>query len=277
MKRIFLVFVSILVGKTWAVTPIPYTEAVSFSLGITGSGAAGTTTIFDESGSPSVNQTGPASGMAESAIGTALLKPGKLYTVSTTAPAATTTWLSFIVPAGYTLLVDGIPTNLVQNPSPGASNPFFNYIELRPEGGYEGAPLGSFSGVKFGSSISWEIGLGNLHNGRSAGSLVFKEKDFSNSPAARARLYYSPPGNYGEITVIKDGSLALRQINVPQGFVDLMDDAGGGYWIKFYRIDQIETAPPGSVWLVKAGQNPWKTIRVEMTASYRLRMTEHEN
>lgn len=122
-------------------------------------------------------------------------------------------------------------------------------------------------GVEMGKSVSWEIGLGTLGTGRSAGRIYFKEYDLTSSPAARGKVYYSPPGSYGEAWTVKDGpsNQWLSVIHVPQGDVEFVDDAGGGYWIKFSYWD----------WGTSSSI-VWKTFRVESPAANQLRITETE-
>ncbi|MBI3884659.1 MAG: RHS repeat-associated core domain-containing protein [Opitutae bacterium] len=276
MKKFLASLFLVLVSRLLAVAPVPLTEGVSFSFRISGVGN-GIMSVYDEAGTPSLGQT-TNNATTESAIATAWLRPGKQYAVNFQASGPYEFWLSYIAPAGYVLLVNDQPTT-ISYASPGGGWYSYNYtVELRPLANYEPAPIGSFSGIDVGKSLTWEVGTGMLRNGRSAGRFVFKELDLSNSPASRSRLYYSVAGNYGEITVIKDGASnqTLRQIATPQGFMDLVDDAGGGYWINCYQNSQVQTAPPGQTWVIIPGQTPWKTIRVESPSASQLKITETE-
>jgi len=79
---------------------------------------------------------------------------------------------------------------------------------------------------------------GGLRTGQSAGAIQFREADLStNAPASRSRLHFSAPPNNGQIVTVKSGA-DLRQIMTPQVLLDLVDDAGGGYWMKFYEPAQ---------------------------------------
>jgi YD repeat-containing protein len=255
-----------------AANPVPYTEGVSFSFRLAGAGS-GTMTVYGE-GPASLNHSVSGS-TTESATATAWLRPGRQYTVNLQASGPTDYWLSYTAPQGYVLTVNGVASNLTAR-SPGGGWYSHDYtLELRPVGDLGATEFGRFLGVELGKSVTWEVGLGKLGTGRSAGRLCFKEYDLAGSPAARDRAYYSPPPSYGEAWTIRDGASnqRLRQVLVPQGVVDLIDDVGGGYWIRFFPWSQAEGSP-GNPFILYG--SPWKTIRVETPAANQLKLTETE-
>lgn len=256
-----------------AVNPVPYTEGLSFSFRINGVGN-GLMTVYGE-GASTIGHT--TSGLSESPLGVAWLRPGKKYTVNFQASGPSEFWLSFIAPAGYELLVQDVSRDLVYQYTGGGWYSYDYSVELRPLSSTDYAALGAFGGVKIGRALSWEVGLGGLWPGRSAGRLFFREQDFSsgNSPASRARLYASIPAHGGEITVFKDGpsNQNLRQIAVPAGILDLLDDAGGGYWIRIFPWSQAQGSP-GNPYILTG--SPRKTIRVESSGANHLKLTETE-
>jgi RHS repeat-associated protein len=255
-----------------AANPVPYTEGVSFSFRLAGAGS-GTMTVYGE-GPASLNHSVSGS-TTESATATAWLRPGRQYTVNLQASGPTDYWLSYTAPQGYVLTVNGVASNLTAR-SPGGGWYSHDYtLELRPVGDLGATEFGQFLGVELGKSVTWEVGLGKLGTGRSAGRLCFKEYDLAGSPAARDRAYYSPPPSYGEAWTIRDGASnqRLRQVLVPQGVVDLIDDVGGGYWIRFFPWSQAEGSP-GNPFILYG--SPWKTIRVETPGANQLKLTETE-
>ena len=256
--------------RMFAVAPVPYTEGTTFSFQISGTGS-GTMTIYDENGSPSVS-TSASGSTVESDTSTAWLRPGKTYALNFSASGPTNYWLSFIAPTGYAVYVDGVATDLVAQ-SPGGGSYSNDYtLEIRPIGSLGGGAWGSFSGIAIGKSITWEVGLGDLRTGRSAGSILFKEFDLSNSPSSRARLYYAtPPANVGQIVVIYDGpsNQTLRQICTPIGFTDLVD-VTNGYEIRFYTWSQAGWN--GTLYTFTG--SPWKTISVISSTANQLTITE---
>jgi YD repeat-containing protein len=270
-----------------AVSPFPYTVGVSFSCKLTATGTSvgggGSMTIYGEGGSPNVGSGGNS---GESGVTMAWVRPGKQYTVTYSAtvagyPATGGSYLlSFIAPKGYGLFIDGVQTDLYYRSFSTPTNPTYvadsHTIEVRPLADFSPAAAGNFSGINLGKSVGWEVGVGGLRTGQSAGRIIFKEYDLTNSPASRDRLYFTAPANYGQITTVMDGSsgLTLRQLSVPQSVIDLVDDSGGGYWLKFYTPAQVTWT--GSIYTINSGQNPWRTIRVESPGASQLKITETE-
>ncbi len=255
-----------------AANPVPYTEGVSISFRIAGTGN-GIMTVYGE-GTVALEQFTYGT-TTESGLGTAWLRPGKKYTVNFQASGPTHYWLSYTAPQGYVLYVNDTVTNLTAS-NPGGGWYSHDYtLELRPVGDLGAAEVGRFMGAELGKSVSWEVGLGRLGNGRSAGRIYFKEYDLASNPAARDKAYYAPPPSFGEAWTIRDGpsNQRLRQVLVPQGVVDLLDDGAGGYWIRFFLWSQAEGSP-GNPFILYG--SPWKTIRVESPGANQLRLTETE-
>ncbi|MEO7697896.1 MAG: RHS repeat-associated core domain-containing protein [Opitutus sp.] len=256
---------------------MPYFEAVSVTC-TADNGAVGSLTVYDESSSSAFTFCNPSK--PESDAVTAKLRPGKRYTLNFGAfnnPVSYTYGVSFIEPDGYAVYVDGLPSNLITKTVTGTTSQNYT-VELRPIGSQQPRPLASFSGIDIGRAVSWEVGLGTRQNGDYAGQLVFREKDLgsSSNPAARARLYYAMPGSYGEIEVFYDAGSSntiLRQIAVPHGVVDLVDNGASAYWIKFYPWSQA-TGSPGNPYVLSG--SPWKTIYVESAGTNQLKVTETE-
>jgi hypothetical protein len=257
-------------------------EAVTISSAVKGANSNVTFTVTNAEGSsPSIALTNvdAATEIQESVTQVnAILKPGKEYTITASSTSCTDYWLNFSPPAGFILLVDGEATNSLHQTVTGT---FTHTVQLRPEASYTGVPFGFFSGVRVDKAIGWEIGLGNLRNGRSAGRLIFRENTLSDDPVNRAKLFYAPPANDGEIDVKFDGAGdVLRQIALPQGFLDLVSDStGNGYWLKFYaRTSAIVSggSAPTAIYTVPVDLVPWKTIRVQLTEEGQLKFTEKE-
>ncbi len=259
-----------------AVSPVPYTEGVSFSFRITGVGN-GIMTVYDESGSPAVGQT-TYNVTTESASGTAWLRPGKKYTVSFGASGPWEYFLSYIAPDGYQIFINDVPSDLSYRNTGGGEYTYYYQIELRPVANSARADAGSFSGFDLGKSVTWEVGLGGLRTGHTAGRIIFKELDLAaKTPANRARLYYSTPANTGQITAVYDGASnqTLRQIMAPQAFVNLTDlttNPDAGYSISFYAPSQATLS--GASYTVTG--SPWRVIKVETPGTSQLKITETE-
>jgi RHS repeat-associated protein len=276
VKNFLLVFGLFLTVRLLAVNPVPYSEAVTFSVRIQGGGGNVLMTVTDESGSPGVGTTlgSPPTTAVESDLQTAWLRPGKPYSVNLSGSGPTNYWMSFTAPQGYTVYIDGSPTNLITG-TPGGGGYSDDYtIELRPLASSYESTYSAFSGVSLGKSVEWDVGLGSLFNGRGAGRIMFRQYDLTSSPASRACLYLAYPCSYRGTWTYYDGpsSQTLRQIGVPQGFIDIVDE-GDGYTFKFYVWSDVEFSPGNPAIL---HNSPWKTIHVENTTTNELTIDEAE-
>jgi hypothetical protein len=280
MKK--LLFLALLFCSAIAASADLFTETVSFSLGIVGASSSATMKIVDENTTaPYVAISGVATTLTESTIAYATVKPGKSYAITVWGPSAVSYKMSFTAPLGYTVVLDGKMTDMLGNTGMPANFSDPHTFELRPAVNFNAGILGHFAGVKVGGAISWEVDLGRMQNGRSAGQLCFREKDLSSGVATRAKLFYGSLGDSGQVVVLRDANQAIRQLSVPQGFLDLEDDTTGpgGYTINFYNMaTDIQTAPYPQLWVIIPGHNPWKTIHVQTTtAGNQLQVTEKEN
>lgn len=279
MKNVLPAFLLLVfsAARLCALEPVPFTEGVSVSCNANNN-AVGSLTVYDESLNSAFTFCNPAK--PESDIVTARLRPGKRYTLNFGAyndPVSYTYGVSFIEPDGYAVYIDGLPSNLITQTVTGTISQNYT-VELRPVGSQQPAPLSTFSGIDIGRAISWDVGLGTRQNGDYAGRLVFREQDLStaHNPASRARLYYAMPGSYGEIEVFYEpgsSNQVLRQIAVPGGIVDLVDNGSNAYFIRFYAWSQAEGSP-GNPYILTG--SPWKTIYVESGGANQLKITETE-
>ncbi len=258
----------------FAVTPVPYTEGVSFSFRISGVGN-GIMTVYGE-GTAALGHT-TYNATTESGTGLAWFRPGKKYTVNFQASGPYEFWLGYIAPAGYELLVNGVSSDLTYQSGVGGWYSYDYTVELRPVGRPGSTAAGIFSGIQLGKSVTWDVGLGGLRTGRGAGLISFKEYDLTTNPANRQRLFYAAPSNYVQITSVYDGASAqtLRQVKAPQVLVDIVDltgDPNAGYTLKFY--DPAQGTWNGTLYTLSG--SPWRTIKVETPGAGQLKLTETE-
>ncbi len=276
MKKIFLgLLCAMMATASLAVNLVPFSEGVSFSTKLSGSGSA-TFTIYGESAvslSDSVS-----SGTHESAMSTVWMRPGKRYRANISGSGIAEYWLSFVVPSGYALYVQGSPVDLWHGAPAGGSFSDDLDIQLLPISENARMDAGVFGGIRLGKSVTWDVGLGGLRSGASAGRIAFKSLDLTNSPASRASLYYYAPPHTGQIMLIYEAPTyqVMRQIMTPQVFVTLVDDVSGGYWLKFYDPAVAAWTPSTWDYTLSGSATPWKTIRVESPAANELRITETE-
>ncbi len=264
------------VASLRAVAPVPYTLPVTYSgkVQLSGTGEA-MVVIYSETGGPWSwrNTSGEAS------VELVWLRPRKQYQVRCSGVNASDFWASFNAPDGYAIYIDGQPTNLMSFHGMGASFDEWATFELRPIANDGRMEMGAFTGLQVGDSVTWEMGLGGLKvGGRSAGRVLFKELHLSPvSPEppidSRDRLHYAPPGNYGEIYVVRDGpsNQRIRQIGTPIGVADFVDQTNG-YEIRIYP--QSHASWNGSMFTFSGAYS--KTIRVASPAANQLRIVDTE-
>jgi len=275
-KSIFILLCSLITAPIWAANPVPYTEGVSFSTGLTGT-VTNMATVTGESSVSVSDSVTSATTIHESDMATVPLRPGKQYTVTFAGSGTGQYWLSVVAPQGYAVYIDNLQTDLATRAVSSSGYNYTHTVEIRPIASVAGADIGTFSGIDIGKSVTWEVGLGNLRTGRSAGKILFKELDLTNSPVSRERLYYAaPPANVGQIVTVYDTTAphALKQICTPVGFVDIVDDPSSpsnGYTFKFYSWSDV-TGWTGFCYTF--GGTPWKTIRVQSSGTSKITITE---
>lgn len=93
---------------------------------------------------------------------------------------------------------------------------------------------GESPGGKLGS-IMWDLGLGNLSDGRSAGHLAIHAESLAAYHYTPVGLIYSPPGYTNEVDVIRNPDFSLRQVKSPQALADVVSIDSNEYQVRFYR------------------------------------------
>ncbi|HVU17411.1 MAG TPA: hypothetical protein VHD32_10820 [Candidatus Didemnitutus sp.] len=222
MKRIFF-FLPLLsvfgIVRLNAVVPVPFALEVKFSSNMTGTNTVGShilLTVTDEYGTPTAGTNINAGEVQQNAW----LQVGKTYNVSLSVmdfgqqivPPPSPQYQfncsytgGFTPPSGYYLLLSGsrntaISGGMATTLSTMTDTYTASYtLQLLPNDDQEpgGGPV--FSGFQIGQSIAWQVGLGNLRSGRTAGYIGFQELDLTNSPASRDRLVVNATANNGEV------------------------------------------------------------------------------
>lgn len=225
-----------------------------------------------KAGYPTVSQSttvGP-----ESPLGTAYVVPGKTYTVYFQKSGLSVYGLSFITPEGYAVYVNGSPVDMFT--VSGGLNYTTYTLEVKPIASMARVDAATFSGIDVGKAIGWDVALGGLNNGTSAGRILFKQPDLTTGPSSRSTLFYLTPMNNTQITTIIDGSGYLRQVMTPQVLADLVDDGSGGYYINFYipGTDTSGTGAGNTPFTIVSGHTPWRQIHVTSSGSTLMTITE---
>jgi len=169
-----------------------------------------------------------------------LIKPGVDYTLDITSLSGITLSTALLTPPGYVVFVENASGEFEPQSktevdfSTGSNSITFHLRELRSDAP---ALFGQSSDLHV-SDLRWELGLGALGNGDSAGRLVIHEKDLEARIYTREALKFYRPvtAGTGEIEVVKDGSGYLRQIRTPSSFIDLVDTVLDGSDVIQYEV-----------------------------------------
>lgn len=163
------------------------------------------------------------------------------------------------VPEDYYIEVDGKERKTIDKvgDSIGEGNGIWSIVvRKRCECGAE--HTGESRGTKLGS-IMWDVGLGNLSDGRSAGHISIHTDALAAYHFTPVGLIYSPPGYTNEIDVIRNPDSSFRQIKSPQTLADIVITNTEEYEIRFYKDADIGPKVNG---LYTFSNQPFVTWRV---------------
>ena len=169
------------------------------------------------------------------------LKPNVPYTFSVDAGETCSSHFNFYdIPEGYKLEIDGVETTTIDKVSSrgyGGNGDWTVVVreECDPCGS---GPSGTPSGPDVGS-VLWGVGLGNLSDGRSAGSLAIREKQLTATSYTPDALVYTPPGHTDEVDVTQNVNGNHRQIKVPESLADILVMSATEYEIRFYKAADV--------------------------------------
>ncbi|HSE16369.1 MAG TPA: DUF6402 family protein [Pyrinomonadaceae bacterium] len=166
----------------------------------------------------------------------------------------------FQVPEGYYIEVDGKERKTIDKGGAGLGDGdgIWNVVlRKRCKCGEESA--GESRGTKLGS-IMWDVGLGGLSDGRSAGNISIHAESLAAFHSTPAGLIYSPPGYTNEIDVIKNPDNSFRQIKSPATLADIVVTNTEEYEIRFYKHSDV--GPKDQNGLYTFSNNPFVTWRV---------------
>lgn len=166
----------------------------------------------------------------------------------------------FQVPEDYYLEIDGKERKTIDKGGPGLGDGdgVWNVV-LRKRCECGKTKAGESSGPQMGS-IMWDVGLGDLSDGRSAGHLSIHAESLALLHSTPAGLIYSPPGYTNEVEVIKNPDFSLRQIKSPQTLADIVVINSDQYEIRFYK--HADVGPKDQNGLYTFSNNPFVTWRV---------------
>ncbi len=159
--------------------------------------------------------------------------PGKEYTFTTTCSSNVDQFMAdFHPPTGYRIVINHteqkrLPwTQSTATPTPPTS------FTIRLED-TSSVPTGKSSSLRPGRII-WSVGLGNLKNGRGAGSITMRQYSLTASTFTPSALIYE--NDSGEVEIIRENG-ALRQIYADSCLVDITADNDHAFRLDFYSRD----------------------------------------
>ncbi|MBE7539804.1 MAG: RHS repeat-associated core domain-containing protein [Opitutaceae bacterium] len=222
---------------------------VPVEIGINYTASIGTTPlspaeVFVVLGSSSLYDNAPKAGYYFAGNLYASIKPGKEYYISSSGSSIDSSELRVNVTSGWRVLIDEVEQRRVVVPGLGA------LLKFRIERDTQLA-MGESTELRAGRVI-WELGVGSLRGGGSAGNISLRESGISALTFKPDVLDYDCDETVVEI--YRPGGI-LRQILSDQCLVDIDALNGWTYYIRFYqRIDVGSKS--GSLWQVVPGAQP---------------------
>lgn len=173
------------------------------------------------------------------------LEPGRTYSIKVYSENTNYVWPLVVPPLGYEVQWSGQGASRrieIPTPDPDALGYYLTYVDLKIVPAATSTPS-SRAGVASklaNGGIYWQVSMGSLSNGTSAGYLELAEA--GRHPAGFSDVYSYQSVNYtvpsGEVFQSLDGG---RQIVAPEAAVDIkqLPVSSDGYTIKFYSRDQV--------------------------------------
>jgi RHS repeat-associated protein len=216
-------------------------------------------------------------------IGTAIMKPGKTYTLVVMGDGGAHGRINFNAPPGYVVFVEGVECGLYP-----VASVTGNYYEIWTEDYYEfdirleKAPgteqtlaAGQASAMSSGKAL-WEVGMGELRNGKPAGAIGMRSEAINANTYKPAGLFYSTDS--AAVDVVWDAN-GLRQVFAPKALASISPINARSYEIRYYERWRV-TGKSGGLWQVNDA-NAWYVRYVVDTPDSsgfdKLRITKHVN
>jgi RHS repeat-associated protein len=185
------------------------------------------------------------------------LTPNKSYQL-TISGGSCSSHVNLEAPEGYYFEIDEKTKATIDRPGtiPGQGDGSFKVVlrEKCPCTG-DGSTAGSSTGTKVGSLI-WSVGLGELPNGKSAGTIGIYERAITEKTYRPISLVYTPPANEA-IEVINPNQI-LRQIRTPRVIADIVEISSWEFEIRFYDPSQAVTKSAGAYQMAGTAHTVWK-------------------
>jgi hypothetical protein len=180
----------------------------------------------------------------------ARLRPGRAYLFKIDTHLTTRLQVKITPPSGHRVFINGVEHEMFdwQMGDGGLLDPQ-GFFSVRLEDG-SGAAVGDATSLRPGRLL-WSVGLGNLRNGKPAGSLRIAEDGITANAFTPGALYYDHDsgannGSYvsddGEVIITKVDNL-LRQVYATTVLADIKAQGGSGYSIRLFPARTCPTRP----------------------------------
>jgi RHS repeat-associated protein len=167
------------------------------------------------------------------------LQPNVTYQFSVAAGETCSSHFNFYdIPEGYKLEIDGVETTTIDKVSERGygGNGTWNVVVREECDSCGSGPSGTPSGPDVGS-VLWGVGLGNLSDGRSAGSLSIRQEQLTAASYTPDALVYTPPAFTNEVDLTQNGN--HRQVKAPESLADVVVISATEYEIRFYKAANV--------------------------------------
>lgn len=229
------------------------------------------TTFSDGRSTGSVSATLAGSTVSAEGMGplststkTIFLEIGKPYNLVIDSENAAYPHVYITPPPGFVLTIDGQAKTYFR--ATDAAD--VRQIRIFPFDDTSARPAGAASSIT-GGRVKWEVALGAMRNGNTAGSLLLSGAGTSSWAAffTPAALYYDTPSEE-EIYVYRING-DIRQISATEAFLDVITLDGTSYELRFYHPAQV---PTGSYPKTAFTGLPFVVYRISKDSNYKLRI-----
>ncbi|AHF90391.1 type IV secretion protein Rhs [Opitutaceae bacterium TAV5] len=211
-------------------------------------------------------------GKIKTPVETRFLEPGRYYDLVINSVETGDKTVVLTPAPGYSVHVDG-ETKTKFKMSGKVSTKSFRILPAAPA---QPAPAGQATSLASGR-IHWQVSLGSLRNGESAGSLLLVGSGTSPwdpycLPETLALQEESEEIKVHRNNKTDDANRSARQIMTNEAFVDIVADSATSYSIKFYNPLQATGSGFPSKPMTVTGE-PFVSYKVEKTGDFALRIT----
>ena len=164
------------------------------------------------------------------------LNVGEEYSFTFTARNMAAYEFVFDLPPNMALYLDGKKRSVI-GPSDIVGDSFT--VKVLPRG--QALGFGQSSGLATGKLL-WELGVGRLSNGESAGTIMLSRANIDAASYKPSALHYSE--NFDEVDAVFSNGV-LRQVYAPGGLLDIIVIDASEYDIRVYNWAQVEAKSNG--------------------------------